>query len=299
MALTKLGSVAIPPFRASAFDHGDVHVATGRIFVAHTGAGTVEVIDGERQSHVGTVPGCLQASGVLCAQDAGIVFAAARGAGWVLGIEPNSLAVLDEMRTGPAPNGLAWAGRRHRLLVADVEDLGARLLDPSTGECVGRLDLPGRPRWCVHDPGRDRFLVNVREPACVAVLTVEPFAMTACWPVSATGPHGLDLDPVSGRAFVASDDGRVVALDLGDGTPLAEVAIAGPPDAIWLNGERHLLYVAIGEPGLVEVIDITSMTRCGELATESGAHTIAFDRARQRLAVFLPGSCQVALYHQP
>ncbi len=36
MALTPLGSVAVPPFRASAFDHGDVHLATGRIFVAHT-----------------------------------------------------------------------------------------------------------------------------------------------------------------------------------------------------------------------------------------------------------------------
>jgi hypothetical protein len=45
MALTVLGSVDLPPFQPSAFDHGDVHLATGRIFVAHTGAGEVEVID--------------------------------------------------------------------------------------------------------------------------------------------------------------------------------------------------------------------------------------------------------------
>ena len=40
------------------------------------------------------------------------------------------------------------------------------------------------------------------------------------------------------------------------------------------------------------------MTRREELATGAGAHTTAFDRRRQRLAVFLPDTCRVALYHE-
>ena len=66
--------------------------------------------------------------------------------------------------------------------------------------------------------------------------------------------------------------------------------------AIWYNAERRLLYVAIGDPGLVDVID--TATRPERVVTEAGAHTTAFDQARQQLAVFLPGSCMIALYRE-
>lgn len=256
------------------------------------------MIDGERQAHVQTIPGCPEAGGVLCPRDEGIVLAAARGAGKVLVIDVSSLGVLREVASGPRPNGLAWEERRGRLLATDVQDFSARLLDPSTGESVGQLELPGRPRWCIYDREGDRFLVNIREPACVALLTAEPFALTGRWPVSSAGPHGLDLDVRGSRAFVACDGGTVVALDLGSGAELAEVPIAGVPDAVWYNAERELLYVAIGDPGLVEVIDTATMTRRERIETETGAHTTAFDHARQQLAVFLPGTCRVALFHE-
>jgi DNA-binding beta-propeller fold protein YncE len=298
MALTRIGAVAMPPFHASAFDHGDVHLATGRVFVAHTAAASVEVIDGERQVHVRTIAGCPEASGVLCAQDENVVFAAARGGGKILVIDATSLALLREMSSGPRPNGLAWDGRRRRLLAADVHDFSARLLDPSNGETLGQVELPGRPRWCVYDPERDRFLVNIREPACVALLRPEPLALTGRWQVSAAGPHGLDLDVEGGRAFVACDGGEVSALDLASGRELAAAPIAGTPDATWYNALGKRLYVAIGDPGLVEVIDTVTVTRQEQVPTEAGAHTTAFDRARQQLVVFLPGSCQAALYRE-
>jgi DNA-binding beta-propeller fold protein YncE len=298
MALTPLGSVDLPPFRASAFDHGDVHVPTGRIFVAHTAGDTVEVIDCERLLHVRTIAGCPEASGVLCAQDQNLVFAAARGAGKILVIDATSLALVGELASGPRPNGLAWDRRRRRLLAADVQDCSARLLDPSTGEDVAQVELPGRPRWCVYDQEYDRFLVNIREPACIALLTAEPFALSGRWPSSAAGPHGLDLDVESGRAFVACDAGVALALDLATGRELTACPIAGAPDAIWYNADRRLLYVAIGDPGLVDVIDTATMTGQEQIPTEAGAHTTAFDQTRQQLAVFLPHSCSAALYQE-
>jgi DNA-binding beta-propeller fold protein YncE len=298
MALTPLGSVDLPPFRASTFDHGDVHLATGRIFVAHTAAGTVEVIDGERRVHIRTIASCPEASGILSVQDQNLIFAAARGAGKVLVIDAASLALVGELTSGPRPNGVAWDGRRRRLLTADVQDSSARLLDIWTGENVGQVDLPGRPRWCVYDPERDRFLVNIRDPACIALLTAEPLALSGRWPASAAGPHGLDLDVETGRAFVACDAGMALALDLANGRELGACPIGGAPDAIWYNAYRQLLYVAIGDPGLVEVIDTVTMTRQQQIPTEAGAHTTAFDRARQQLAVFLPGTCRAALYQE-
>ena len=298
MTLKLRRSIGLPPHPSGGFDHGDVHLATGRVFVAHTAMGTIDIIDGDRGVHAGTIPGCPEASGVLCAQKEGLVFAAARGAGKILVIEAASGDVLGEVGVGPKPNGLAWDPRRKRLLVADVHDFHARLVDPGAGSVVSETELPGRPRWCVNDPGGDRFLVNIREPACVAVLAAETAAVQVRWPVSAAGPHGLDLDADRRRALVACDEGQVVALDLETGRELARVAIAGEPDAIWYNPDRSRLYVAIGQPGVVDIIDTHEMAVAQECPTEAGAHTTAFDRARQLLYVFQPRSCRAAVYEE-
>ena len=139
--LTMIGYVDLPAHATGGFDHGDVHRANGRVFVAHTANGTVEVIDGGTGRHLATIPGCPEASGVLCAQDDGVVFAAARADGQILMIEAETLAVRAVLRAGTRPNGLAWDTRRRRLLVADVGDHRARCVDVASGEPAFACDL--------------------------------------------------------------------------------------------------------------------------------------------------------------
>src|SRR5258706_8170389 len=292
------GSIPLPPHSPSEFDHGDVHRASGRVFVAHTRAGTVDVLDGDTRRHLTTIASCAEASGVLVAQEAGLVFAAARGTGQVLVIDPDTSHVLRTIAVDPRPNGLAWDGQHQHLLVADVQTNTARLITPA-GETRAVTVLPGRPRWCAYDAARDRFLVNVREPACVAILDAATGGLLETWPVASAGPHGLDLDPTGGRAFVACDGGVVVALSLATGRELAHVAITGVPDAIWYNALHERLYVAIGDPGVVAIVNTRTMTVDEEVKTEVGAHTTAYDDARQRLYVFLPTSCRAAVYDEP
>jgi DNA-binding beta-propeller fold protein YncE len=296
--LTLRGFIAIPPYASSEFDHGDVHLASGRVFVAHTAAATIEALDGEQDTHLATIPGCPEASGVLCAQEEGLVFAAARGSGTLLVLNALSATVQREIAVGPRPNGLAWDLTRKRLLVADVRENTARLLDPLAAQTVATTELPGRLRWCVYDRRDDRFLVNIREPACVVALTAARASEVARYPISNSGPHGLDIDVVGGQAFVACDGGAVVALDLASGRENARVPIAGSPNAIWYNARAERLYVAIEEPGVVEVIDTRKMTVEQRIATEPGAHTTAFDAQRQRLYVFLPVTCRAAVYEE-
>ncbi len=296
--------IPLPPHPAGDFDHGDVYLESGRVFVANTAAGTVEVIDGEHLRHLATIPDCPEASGVLCAQEDALIFAAARGAGKLLVIDPTTNAVLRTVAVGQKPNGLAWDRRRKHLLVADVQENQARLIDPLAGEVMASVELPGRPRWAVYHQARDRFLVNIREPACVAVLSADPFVLVERFPVWSPGPHGLDLDQDGRRAFVACDGNTVVTLDLATGREQAQVPIAGPPDAIWHNHQRSRLYVAIAHlgildeaPGVINVVNTQSMTVEEQIATEAGAHTTAYDAGRQRLYVFLP-SCRVAVYEE-
>lgn len=289
--------IPLPAHPAGDFDHGDVYLQSGRVFIANTAAGTVEVVDGEHLCHMVTIPGCPEASSVLVAQEEGLVFAAARGAGKLLVIDAVFTTVLREVAVGSRPNGLAWDPRRKHLLVADVQENMARLLDPHAGQVVATAALPGRPRWAVYDRAGNRFFVNIREPACVAVLSASPFELLGQFPVSEIGPHGLDLDQEGRRAFVACDGDMVVTLDTSSGSELARVPIAGPPDAIWHNHRLARLYVAIQDPGVVDVVNTQSMTVEEQIPTEIGAHTTAYDARRQRLYVFLP-SCRVAVYEE-
>ena len=297
--LTLVGNVLLPAHAAGGFDHGDVYLPTGRVFVAHTANGSVEVIDSERLALERTLPDCHEASGVLCAPaPTERVFAAARGDGSVLVIDPRTCDVLRRITVGPRPNGLAWDPEAGRLLVADVQTLDARLMDPETGTCLTVHQLPGRPRWCVYDAPRERFLVNVREPACVVALAAADLREVSRIDGLPTGPHGLDLDRTLDRAFVACDAGVVAVLDLATDREVGRVAIAGEPDAIWFSEASRRLYVAIGTPGLIEVIDGALLAVVEEAATEEGAHTTAFDPRRGRLFVFLPRSHQASVYQE-
>jgi YVTN family beta-propeller protein len=297
MGLRLRGEVGLPAHRSEdGFDHGDVHVPTGRVFLAHTANGSVEVVDGPRLRHLVTIDNVAEASGVLCSSDGDMVIAAARGSGRLSIIDANELSVTRTITVGGRPNGLAWDSRRGWVLVADVATNRISIVDPIRGEVLANTSLPGRPRWAVYDETLDRYLVNVREPAGLAVIDAEAGQLSAVVAVSSAGPHGLDLDRRTGRAFVACDGRRLIVIDSASGAELGHVDIQGSPDAIWFNDATQSVFVAIGDPGLLHVINSRTLLVEETIETGLGTQTTALDTARQHLFVFRPLTCDVAAY---
>jgi hypothetical protein len=74
------------------------------------------------------------------------------------------------------------------------------------------------------------------------------------------------------------------------------VEIAGEPDAIWFDGAADSVYVAVGSPGVVQVVDTSRMAVLETVVTEEGAKTTALDTQRRVLYVFKPKSCSLAAY---
>jgi len=120
----------------------------------------------------------------------------------------------------------------------------------------------------------------------------------ASLPISVAGPHGLDIDDKNGLAYVACDGAAVVILDISMRREKNVIPIRGGPDVVWLNRERHRLYCATGNPGIIEVIDTRKLVVDERVKTEEGAHTFTFDAKRQRLYAFLPRSCRAAIYEE-
>lgn len=285
------------------FDHADVCSGKGLMYVAHTANDAVDVIDLGPELHVRSIPKLRAVAGALVDERGGWVFTSNRGEDTVAIFPADDEGKLAKVPVGVRPNGLAFDPRRNLLLAANVGDPARpgshtlSLVDTAARKMVASVPVAGRTRWAIFDPKSETFFVNIAEPAqIVLVQSARPDRIDRIYKVPATGPHGLGLDVERRMLFCACDAGTLVCLHADTGKIIAQVELSGAPDVIFFNPVRRQLYVAMGDPGVVDVIDTETMSRAGSVATEKGAHTMAFDAARQRLYVFLPQSHRAAIY---
>ena len=88
----------------------------------------------------------------------------------------------------------------------------------------------------------------------------------------------------------------LVTLDAASCKVQSERPLSGTPDVIFFNRARQHLYVAVGDPGVIDVFDTRSMTSLGRIETEKGAHTLALPPSGERLYAFLPRTHRAAVY---
>jgi DNA-binding beta-propeller fold protein YncE len=289
MSLSHVGFVPIPPGATLGFDHADIYRAGRRLYVAHTGADRVDVIDCRRQTFLRSLPDLPGVAGVFIDEEEDLLFTSDRGAARASVFRCSDEELRGRVEVGPHPNGLAYDRRRGRLYTFNLGDpLGegctASVVDVASMRVLGELALPGRPRWAVYDEERDCVYANIREPAEIVVIDCARSEIAQALPVPAAGPHGLWLD--RGRLFCAADGGVLVVLDSGE--LLASLPLPGVPDVIMCDPELARLYIAIGEPGVVCSFDSDRLEQLETVATEQGAHTLGWDADGRCLYAFCP-----------
>lgn len=302
--LEHLGYIALPAStRHGGFDHAAVHRGKAQLYVAHTANDAVDVIDCAGDRYLRSLAGLTGVAGVLVAERQDLFFTSNRGENSVGIFCALTHEELARVAVGVRPNGLAHDSRRNRLLAANVGDpaqprsFTASLVGVERRERIAEIPMPGRTRWAVYDARRDVFLINIAEPARIVVVSgADPVRIAATYDVPAAGPHGLDLDPERGWLFCACDAARLVALDAATGRVLQELELSGTPDVVFFNQARAHLYVAIGDPGAIDVFDTAAMRRIESVPTERGAHTIGFDPDRNKVYAFLPETHRAAVY---
>ena len=162
---------------------------------------------------------------------------------------------------------------------------------------MAEVKAPGRTRWALYDPAIQMFFINIASPArIVAIDARDPTKLAKEYEVPAIGPHGLDLDAATGRLLCACDGGVLLAIDAASGLVLGDVPLSGAPDVIFLHPQSRRLYVAIGDPEVIDVINVGTMRREEVVQTEPGAHTLALDRKRSKVYAFLPQSHRAAVF---
>src|SRR5438094_623209 len=103
-----------------------------------------------------------------------------------------------------------------------------------------------------------------------------PTAGDRCPGIQRAANRSTHWDRTCGRAFVACDASVVAVLDLASDSELGRLPIAGQPDAIWYSSATDRLYIAIAQPGVIDVVDGRTLAVVDQVTTEEGAHTTAF-----------------------
>src|SRR5258706_9429263 len=201
------------------------------------------------------------------------------------------------------PNGLAYDPARRLVLVANVGDpavAGSHTLTMGhLGAGAVRAQIPGagRTRWAVYDPDAEAFYVNIADPPQIVVVDARsPQGLARIMPIPSAGPHGLDLDLATHRLFCACDATVLVTLDARSGNVVNQTSLSGVPDVVFFNRQHQHLYVASGDPGVIDVFDTASMENLGQVLTEKGSHTFALAPTGDQVYAFLPATHRAALY---
>jgi hypothetical protein len=98
--------------------------------------------------------------------------------------------------------------------------------------------------------------------------------------------------------YCAADGGALVVIDRDEGTTVASLPLPGVPDVVWHDPEADQLFVAVGDPGSVTVVDTLALKVVETIATEPGAHTLGWDATHRTLYVFCPESGGAALFQR-
>lgn len=305
MTFRRVGFTPLPPGPKPGFDHADTYLSSAgsRLYVAHTGADRVDILDCASGAHLRALPDLPGVAGVLIDTGADLLFTSDRAANRVSIFRCSDEVLLGHVAVGANPNGLAFDPRRRRLWSFDLGDppgtgCTASVVSVDQLRVIATIPLPGRPRWAMYDDPTRTIYANISAPAIIAKLDADAPRLAGAVPVPAAGPHGLAIVGREGGAslWCAADANALVVLDRDTGETQVALPLPGTPDVVMPDPSLARLFVAVGSPGVVRVFDTLRRAEVESIDTEEGAHTIGWDPATRRLFAFLPRSCGVAIF---
>jgi hypothetical protein len=215
VSLIPTGFIPSPLGADPGFDHADVSPASGRMYVAHTGADRIDVLDCAARIYHHALPTHRPGvAGVLIDEEHDLLFSSDRAAERV-SVLRCSEHLLGQIEVGPYPNGLAYHRERRCLYSFNLGDpLGenctASIVELDSMRLIAELPLPGRRRWAVYDEQRDFRMTSVEGLPHLRNLARDPRA--AIWvDTEASEPvNGIRANRrvrAQGLAETGADDG--------------------------------------------------------------------------------------------
>lgn len=279
------------PGGATRFDYQDVDPAHRQLVVVHMNDNAVEILDLRDGSLRGRVTGIATPRGVVVAPEVNRIFVTSKPGELVI-IDSTSLGEVRRVKTGTAPDGVAWDPVDKIVAVSDQHDGALSLIADSGDGARHQIPLGVETGNVIYDGARRRFWITlVRSSPPDQLVAVDPVSSAVTARLDLPGcqrAHGLRLHPGGRSAFVACENNNLLMRAELVGSPgIASAATGQRPDVLAIDPGIGWLYAA-PEGGDVAIFDINQpgLTLVGHAHPGENAHSVAVDQATHR--VFFP-----------
>jgi DNA-binding beta-propeller fold protein YncE len=286
-ALKVLAEVPLPG-GSSRFDYQSLDPTTGRLYLAHMGAGRLIVFDTRANRVITSLAGFARITGVLVVPSLGRVYASVTGRHELMVLDAATLRVRARLGGIRFPDGIAYAAEAGEVFVSDEYGRRDVVVDAQGDSSLGSVALEGEAGNTQYDPvGRHIWVAVQTRNRLVAIDPVTRRISGRYDLPGADHPHGLLIDAPHRLAFVACEgNARLLVYDLNALRVIGSHPVGKQPDVLAFDPGLGRLYVA-AESGTVSVFQQRGavLASIGEYHAPA-AHSVAVDPGSHR--VYLP-----------
>ena len=245
----------------------------GRLYISH---GTqVEVLDLKSHEKIGVITPTPGVHGIAVVPGTSVGYTTNGRSNTVTMFDTKTLKATKQIPTGIKPDAIMYDAFSKRVFIFNNEGNSATVVEATTGNVVGTVELGGAPEAAVSDD-HGLIFVNLEDKNEVTVFSAKSLTVKHHWKLGkGEEPTGLAFDKPHHRLFSTCDKVMVV-LDSQTGKVLAEVPTGSGTDgavfdtstgsAISSNGEGTLTVVKEIKPGQFKAVQTVT--------TQRGARTI-------------------------
>jgi YVTN family beta-propeller protein len=261
-----------------------------RLYLAHSGANQVDVIDTTSDKVIGNIPGTTGVHGVAIADDLGLGFASDGTDNDVTVFDMKTLAVKTKVKTGTNPDSIIYEPTTKRVFTFNGKSSDSTIIDAKALTVVtASLPLGGKPEFSQVD-GKGHIYVNIEDKAEIVEINAKDGLVAKRYSIKpCESPSGLAMDPKKGTLYSVCDNKMMVVSDPVAGKVLATPAIGGGPDGVAFDD--GYAFSANGADGNITMVGEVSPGKYDVVATivtQRGARTIASDQKAHKL--YLPAA---------
>jgi DNA-binding beta-propeller fold protein YncE len=271
------------------FDYQWVDSSSGRLYIAHLGADSIDIFDLRADKVTGVIEGLPSVHGVVAVPERHLVLATVTGGKQLAIIDDRTLAVRARVPAGEYPNGLAYDPKSNRAFVSNNTGLGIAVVDVEKGKPLPGIDVGGGAGNSQYDSVSGHIFVTVHKLA--ALVEIDPIALKVVARHALKGVrscHGLLVAADLQLAFAACGGEGGPKLLTFDLTTKRQSSLGPMPpqaDVLAFDQVRKRLYVSssTGRVAVFQVAADRQLTNAGEGFVGPNAHTVSVDPQSHRV----------------
>jgi hypothetical protein len=277
--LKRVGTIALKG-PVGGLDHLAFDARRGRLFVADTANGSLDIVDVKSAKLIQQIPGQARIRGVDYSPDLDRIFVG-NGTGGICNVfDGSEYRLLKNLPLGDDADNVRYESHTRRIFVVHA-DHELSVVDADSYTFGAPIDLPNSLGALKVESSQPRIYVNAKAAGLVFAIDPQNEQVVGRFPVAPAAVNAsLAIDEANHRLFVGCRrEPALVVMNSNSGKIMASVPIPGDIDDLWFDIKRGRIYASCGDGAIAVIgrVDADHYKSLARIPTAKGARTSVFD----------------------